>query len=226
MSDAVFATKWHFLFARVLIGVDRTTGVWSGSEPTPGQQMVAVWTSEDVATEALHVESWELRPIEVRDLVAKLPPGVGVIVDPERSTGMTASASYVGNLKSLLAPFPMGSQVRVGAWESSLPTAVRNSLVQVATTHRVQQLHAFVYTIDDSSPIGCLAFDPASGADPSTVAAALDTALRAAVDRDALPLLGVNIVALDDVPDEVRVEIGEAYLIHGRRRVRRLWRRP
>lgn len=225
MSDAVFATKWHFLFARVLIGVDRTTGVWSGSEPTPGQQLVAVWTSEDVATEALHVESWELRPIEVRDLVAMLPPGVGVVVDPERSTGMTASASYVANLKSLLVPFPMGSEVRLGAWES-MPDAVRHAVVQAAVTHRVQQLHAFIYAIDDSPPLGCLAYDPAAGSDPAAVGAALEAALAAATDRESLALAGVRVVALDDVPDEVRVETGEAYLIHGHRRVRRLWRRP
>lgn len=222
-SDAVFATKWDFLFSRVLIGVDRTTGVWSGSEPTAGQQMVCVWTTEDIATEALHVESWELRTIAVRDLLTLLPPGVGVIVDPERSTGLTASASYIANLKQLLVPFPAGTQVRLGPWDD-LPDGVREVLAQAATKHDVHELRAFTYTIDDSPAIGCLAIEAAPGADVSAVVTALDSALSAAADPASLGLPVVNVVTLDDLPDEVRAAIGRDHVIGRPRRARR-WRR-
>lgn len=223
MTDPVFATKWDFLFARVLIGVDRTTGVFSGSEPAPGQQMVAVWTSEDIATEALHVESWELKQIKVRDLLRLLPAGIGVVVDPETTSGMTATSSYVAQLKRYLVPFPPDSQVRLGDWDA-MPQGLRHALVQAATRHEVQELRAFTYTVDDSPSLGCLAYVPAPGSEASAVTAALDAALASAASPVALGLPAVNVVALDEVPQEVRAALGDAHVIHRGRRSTR-WRR-
>jgi hypothetical protein len=218
---SVFATKWDFLFASVLIGVDRSTGVFSGSEPVPGQQMVCVWTSEQIATEALHVESWELRPITVRDLLAVLPRGIGVVVDPERATGMTASAAYVAQLKKYLAAFPAGSQVRVHEWD--LDEAVRNVLLAAADDARVREVHAFAYTVDDSPALGCLAYVAEDG-ETAAVGTAFETALDASTDPEALGVATVTIVDLAGVPDELRSVLGDSGLLHRRRRPSR-WRR-
>jgi hypothetical protein len=218
VTDAVFATKWDFLFAQVLIGVDRTTGVFSGSEPVPGQQMVAVWTSSAIAEDALHVEAWELRPIAVRELLRLLPPSIGVVVDPERPSGMTATAAYVANLKRYLPAFPAGSEVRLAPWES-MPDGVRAALVQ-AVDGRVQELRAFTYSVDDSPLLGCLAHVALPGVDPADVTAATEAALSAATDAQALGLPRVEVVALDDVPDEVRSALGEGHVLHRRRRRR------
>jgi hypothetical protein len=219
----VFATKWDFLYSTVLIGVDRTTGVFSGSEPAPGQQMVAVWTSTEIAEQALHVESWELRRIEIRDLLRVLPDGIGVAVDPEHASGMTASASYVAQLKRYVEAFPAGSQVRLDDW-SAMPAGVREALVQAASTHDVSELFAFTYAVDDSPMLGCLAFATVPGADDSSVADALEAALVAAADQEALGLAAVNVLGLDDVPQEVGAVLGDAQVIHRRRRPGR-WRR-
>lgn len=222
MTEPVFPTKWDFLFATVLIGIDRTTGVFSGSEPAPGQQLVAVWTGAEIAEQALHVESWELRPILVRDLLALLPAGIGVQVDPERTSGMTASAAYVAGLKPFAMAFPAGAAVRVTTWDE-IPVSALAAVLQTAGERGVRALHAFMYTVDDSPPIGCLAWQAEAPTDPSAVGRALETALLTAADLEALAVVTVRVVPLTDVPSEVRSAVGEHDLL-GRRR-RRFWRR-
>jgi hypothetical protein len=223
MSGPVFATKWDFLFGRVLIGVDRTTGVFSGSEPAPGQQMVAVWTSAEVAEQALHVESWELRPILLRDLLTLLPAGVGVQVDPERPSGMTASAAYVAGLKPFAVAFPVGAALRVTTWDE-IPEGAVAAVVQAGDQHGVRELHAFMYTVDDSPPIGCLAWVAEPSA--SDVDRSLETALLTAADPASLGVVTVRVLGLPAVPDEVRAALADRYLLRGTRRRRAaFWRR-
>lgn len=217
-----FATKWDFLFASVLIGVDRTTGVFSGTEVAAGQQMVAVWTSAEVAEQALHVESWELRPILVRDLLTLLPDGIGVQVDPETTTGMTASPAYVAGLKPFTAAFPVGVAVRVTTWDE-IPAGAVGAVVQSAENAGVTALPAFMYTVDDSPPIGCLAWDAADDVDRSVVSRSLESALLTAASPAALGVATVRVLPLAEVPQEVRSAVAGNDLV-GRRR-RRLWRR-
>lgn len=212
----MFATKWELLFAQVLIGVDRSTGVWSGSEPTPGQQMVCVWTSEEIATQALHVESWELRLIEVRELLALLPAGIGIIVDPETPTGMTASASYVANLKTLLEPFPPEAAVRITSWDE-LPA---KDIAAAASRHEsVQQLHALIHTIDDSPELGALVYSLVPGADATEVVADLEATLdQLAPDVTALGVAAARILALSQLPDEIQSALPPGYIVYRRKR--------
>lgn len=215
--SSIFATKWDFLFASVLIGVDRTTGVFSGSEPAPGQQMVAVWTSADIAEQALHVESWELRPILVRDLLPLLPSGVGVQVDPERTSGMTASAAYVAGLKPFTAPFPVDAALRVTTWDEIADGAVA-AVVQAADERGVRELHALMYTVDDSPPIGCLAWVSDATPDSSAVDRSLETALLTAAGPVDLGVVTVRVLQLADVPQEIRAAIGDRHILRQRRR--------
>lgn len=226
MAGPVFATRWDFLLGTVVIGVDRSTGVFSGSEPTPGQQMVCVWSSDDVAAEALHVESWELRQIRVRDLVGLLPEGIGVVVDPERTSGMTASASYVANLRRYVKPFPAGSEVRLDDWDD-LPAGVRDVLVTtVSDGDRVSEVFAFRYSVDDSPWLGCVAHagGPGAGAGAQEVTAALEVALESSVAGGVAGVSSVEVLAADDLPDAVRAALGERQLVHRRPR-ERFWRR-
>lgn len=219
---AVFATRWDFLFAQVLIGVDRSTGVFSGNEPVPGQQMVCVWTSRELATDSLHVESWDLQTIAVRELLTVIPSGIGVVVDPERSTGMTASASYIAQLKPYVTAFPVGSEVRLGAWD--LPETVRESVVRAATqAHPTAELRAFAYTVDDSPLLGCVAHDVAAGADATAVASSIDAALASADEASPLGVATVNVLRMDELPEQVRASLGDSHVIARRRS--RPWRR-
>jgi hypothetical protein len=224
MSGQVFATKWDFLFASVLIGVDRTTGVFSGFEPAPGQQMVAVWTSAEIAEQALHVESWELRPILVRDLLPLLPPGVGVQVDPERTSGMTASAAYVAGLKPFSEAFPVGAAVRVTTWDE-IPDGALAAVSQAADENGVRELHALMYTVDDSPPIGCLAWVGQATSDASAVGRALETALLTAAGPADLGVVTVRVLELSALPQEVRSAIGDRHVLRHRRRRSGFWRR-
>ncbi|MET0821221.1 MAG: hypothetical protein ABWY58_09665 [Aeromicrobium sp.] len=221
---SAFATTWDFLFASVLIGVDRTTGVFSGSEPSPGQQMVAVWTSAEVAEQALHVESWELRPILVRDLLPLLPAGVGVQVDPQQVSGMTASPAYVAGLLRFTEPFPADAAIRVTTWDE-IPEGALAAVAQAAGEQGVRELHAVMYTVDDSPPIGCLAWVADGSTDPSAVGRALETALLAAAAPQAMGVVTVRVVALASVPQQIRAAIGDRHVLRHRRRRTSFWRR-
>lgn len=201
MSGPVFATRWDFFFAHVVIGVDRATGVFSGSETVPGRQMVCVWSHMDLATEALHVESWDLRPIAVRELLRLIPSGIGVVVDPERPNGMTASASYVGQLKPYVAAFPAGSDIRLHAWD--LPATLHDSLGEV---------RSFGYTVDDSPMMGCVIH---SSAEPGSV----KSAVAAWAEPRDLGVAFVHVLESGDLPEEVRAGLAPA------RRRTRPWRR-
>ncbi len=224
MSGPVFATKWDFLFAWVLIGVDRSTGVWSGTQSAQGADMVCVWSSDQAATEALHVESWELKQITVRQLLGMLPPGVGVVVDPEHSTGITASPAYVANLKQYLEPFPVGSTLQLGTWDG-LQATTRSALADaVSAIAEVSELYGFSYVVDDSPLLGCLAYVAPAGSDADAVAGALERVLEGDGDPAGHGVSTVNIVGMGGVPDEVRSVLGDDHLVHRRRR-RGLWRR-
>lgn len=201
MSGPVFATRWDFLFAQVVIGVDRATGVFSGSETVPGRQMVCVWSHRDLATEALHVESWDLRPIAVRDLLRLVPGGIGVVVDPERPNGMTASASYVAQLKPYVQAFPAGSDIRLHAWD--LPARLHDALGDV---------RSFGYTVDDSPMVGCVVH---SSVDPGSV----ESAVTGWAEPRDLGVAFVHVMESADLPDEVRARLPTA------RRRSRPWRR-
>lgn len=219
-ASPAFATRWDLLLAWVLIGVDRASGVFSGSEPEPGRQAVCVWTSDAAITEALHVESWDVRQIKVRDLVAMLPAGIGLQVDPGLPSGLTLAAADVAGLRELVPPFPPGAAT-LHAWAGP-DAAVRDALV-AATAGRVRELHAFGYTVADSPVLGCLAHD-ASVDDADAVGAALEAALSATTDPRALGVPTVSIVRLDDVPPSVRHALGREHVLL-RERPRRRWRR-
>ncbi|MET1036671.1 MAG: hypothetical protein ABW075_00265, partial [Aeromicrobium sp.] len=161
--------------------------------------------------------------ITVRELLRLLPDGIGVAVDPERASGMTATASYVAQLKRYVAAFPPGSEVRLADW-AALPDGVREALSQTAAQLELIELRAFTYAVDDSPLLGCLAYVGAPGAETAGVVDALGAALSAATDLVALGLPTVNILSLAEVPDEVRAALGDAQVIHRRQRSRR-WRR-
>lgn len=201
MSGPVFATRWDFLLAHVVVGVDRSTGVFSGTETVPGQQMVCVWSQMDLATEALHVESWDLRPITMRELLTIFPRGVGVVVDPERPTGMTASSAYVAQVAPYVAPFPAGSEVRLAAWD--LPEALRGA---------VGDARAFGYTVDDSPLLGCVV-------PTSSTTASVEATLSGWGSASDLGVAMVHVLAPSDVPEEVRAALPPARRRPGR------WRR-
>ncbi|AWB92865.1 hypothetical protein [Aeromicrobium chenweiae] len=214
----VFATRWDFLFAQVLIGVDRSTGVFSGSEPVPGRQLVCVWTSKARADDALHSESWDVRKISVRRLLAMLPAGIGVQVDPGDPSGMTASADYTAQVKRYLEPFPAGTTLRRTAWDG-LDASVCNALATAGAGH-VRTLYAFGYTVDDSPTLGCLAYV----AEDDTAGEVLEAALDASTSLAALGVPTVHLVALADVPEVLRAELDDADVVRPARRPT-FWRR-
>lgn len=184
--------------------------------------MVCVWSSESIATEALHIESWELKPISVRELLALVPAGVGVVVDPERPNGMTASSSQVAQLKRLIAPFPPDVALRVTSWDELVGPALDGIVEAAADNETVHEVRAFAYTIDESPVLGCLAYTfVGDAADDEALSAAFDLVGEKSAD---LGVRAANVLSWPDVPSEIRAALPDGFVIYRRKRPR-LWRR-
>lgn len=213
MSAPVFATKWQFVYAWVLIGVDRRSGSFCGGTSASGDDVVYVWTTDDGAAAALPEDVFAIQQITVRDLLALLPAGVSIVVDPGSESGMTVEADLVTDLKRYVHPFPAGAVLEFKAW-IDLPDHVRDAIVrEVSARPFIEQVRAFLYTVDDGPYLGCLAYTTQGGPDGQDSAiGAISRALP--TDLAELDVASVSIVGLADVPEDVREALPPETLIH------------
>lgn len=203
MSTPVFATKWQFVYAWVLIGVDRASGSFCGGRSDSGDDIVYVWTTDPGAAAALPEDVFAIQQITVRDLLALLPAGTSVVVDPGSESGMTVEADLVVDLKRYVHPFPGGAVLECKVWDD-LPATVRDAVVrEVAARPFIEEVRAFLYTIDDSPYLGCIAYSTSAGPEGQDSAiGAISGAMPA--DMTQLDVASVSVVGLVDVPDDVR----------------------
>jgi hypothetical protein len=213
VTAPVFATRWQFVFAWVLVGVDRRSGAFSGGRDDSGRDVVHVWTSDEAAASALPEDVFAIQQLTVRDLLSLLPPGTGVVVDPGSASGLAVDADMVADLKRYVHPFPGGTVLECTVWHD-LPDAVRDAVVQqVSSRPFIEEVRAFLYTIDDSPYLGCLAYSTSAGPEgQDTALGAIEAALPG--DLAALDVASVSVVSLVDVPDEVRRALPPETLIH------------
>lgn len=203
MSAPVFATKWEFLFAQVLIGVDRASGQFFGVDDGQGHPLVSVWTDQDLAVATLP-PSHDLRRTPAYAIVGMLPDGIGLSIDTGSPGAMLVEPAYAASLRPLAVPFPPGTQLAFKPWED-LPAATTEAIsAELAGREFVQGAWALLYTIDDSPYLGCLVVDGAGG--PEGVDAAFNGVQRA-LDESAslseLDVAGVKIVTREDLPPDV-----------------------
>jgi hypothetical protein len=216
MSAPVFATKWQFIYAWVLIGVNRTSGQFFGSQTRAGDSVVCVWTTDEGATAAVPGDIFDIQQIKVRDLLAMLPAGVGVVIDPGSDSGLTIEPDYVVDLKRFVHPFPGGARLEFKVW-LDLPDAVRDAIVrEVAARPFIEEVRAFLYTVDDGPYLGCIAYRTQGGHESQDSAiGAINRALPG--DLAELDVASVSIVGLVDVPDNVRRDLPPETLIFSAR---------
>jgi hypothetical protein len=201
MAEPVFPTKWHFLVAQVLIGVSEETGQILLREGQDGGPTLPMWTEQATAQAALPTR-YVLRHSAVAERVAELPAGISVTVDGGLEQGMFVPADYVQQLQPLTVPFPAGSTFR--HW-TELPTTTAAAIRQAMRGYAfVSRVWALLYTVEDSPYRGCLVYEADGGPEGSeSVVDALSAALDSTTDLESLQVLGVQIVALRDVPLEL-----------------------
>lgn len=201
MTEPVFSTKWHFLAAEVLIGVQEATGQILLQRGQDGEPTLPMWTTQTHAAQSLpagHV----LRHCPASERLAELPPGISITVDGGLDQGMFLPAGYVQELKPLAVPFPAGSTFR--HWVD-LPGATANAIQAAAARYDfLRRVWALLYTVQDSPYRGCLVYEADGGPEGSeSVVDALSAALDATADLGSLQVLGVQIIALSDVPEDL-----------------------
>jgi hypothetical protein len=205
VTEPVFPTKWHFLTAEVLIGVEEATGRILLQHGQDGGPTLPMWTGQDHAAQALPA-GHALRHCPASERLAELPPGISITVDGGLEQGMFLPAGYVQELKPLAVPFPAGSTFR--RWVD-LPEATAEAVRAAAARYGfLRRVWALLYTVQDSPYRGCLVYEADGGPEGSeSVVDALSAALDATTDLGALQVLGVQIIAFGDVPEDLVPEL-------------------
>ena len=210
-----FPTKWHFLWADVLIGFDAERQRLLSLQGEQGP-LLGMWTDEQAAADQLP-EGYRLMVTPVRPRLAELPDGVGVIVDPGTPSSTIIDPAYATELKALTAPFPAGAAVVAQAWE--LPEELEQGLRAVAADYAfLDRVWAIQHTVEDSPPIGALVYDTDVSSEAQESAA--DALLRVleTVDSPAeLGVLGAHVLSLRDLPENLREALLQQPPVHAAR---------
>jgi hypothetical protein len=213
VTAPVFASKWQFLGATVLFGVQaQSEQLLLGSEN--GDPVWICWTDQRLAEHQLP-SGYVLRQGPVREILPVLPPGAGVRIDPGLEQGMSFDGDYLAELVPLCVPFPAGSSVDVGGL--SVPRGIHRALAAVVDEGRfVERLWFLRFRVEDGPEQGLLAYAAPVGAGTGIEVheTALD-ALTGVLDSAArgseldVQLAGIQIIAVEDLPAAVRSWVEE-----------------
>lgn len=217
--SAPFPTKWDFLFATVLIGVNRADGSWTSYPDAQGQPTVAVFTTEEAALDVPE-DRFAKQAVQVTQLVGMVPPGLGFSVNPGSPGGvagesMHVDATMVASLKHLLPPLPAKAELDFRVWVDVAPSLYEALKSAMAATPQADGLWALSYTIEDSPYLGMVAYDARRGGD-GVVADAIVGALNAGPEPLELGVASVQVVAWSDLPRDVRKEFMSSARIYHR----------
>lgn len=200
-ASQVFPTKWHFLAATVLFGVDsRTDTLLLGAEH--GEAIWVCWTDHALAEHQIP-DGYVLRQGPARQFLPLLPEGTGVRVDPGRERGVAFGGDMLAELVSLCPPFPAGHSADVGPL--AVPTDLKTAFESILSANSfISAIWFFKFRIESGPAQGCAAYQVASvSADVDetsrdAMTAALDAAL-AGTELDEAPA-GVHVMASGDLP--------------------------
>lgn len=217
MSAPVFPTKWHFLNATVLIGVDDRDGRILVQSDGAGGVVLPMWTDADVATGALP-PGYSLRHTPVRDRIAELPDGVSVHLHgtPEQDS-LEIPPDYAASLKEVAVPFPAGT--RFGPW-AELPQDVSAALADAARGYSfVDAVWAFTYWVENGPVQGLVVYATSGGVEAQeSIVDALGGVLDRHPDGAMRGVEGVFIVSRNDLPVEAQSALPEQRAVWTRTR--------
>ncbi|GAA1936033.1 SseB family protein [Nocardioides marmoribigeumensis] len=194
MSAPVFPDPWDFLTAWVLVVADGSGRLQLLQDPDGGTTL-PVRTDLEEAQRRLP-PGHRLLQAPVGELLAGLPEGVSVSVDPGSESGMHVPADLVVGLRRLLAPVPDGSSV--GPW-TDLPADVSRRLA--GSTAQGVQVWALAVDVPDGPRLGLLVHDVAH--DDQEARGAAEGALLGALEGrepSDLGVAGVRVAGLDQLP--------------------------
>lgn len=201
MTAPVFPDPWDFVTAWVLVVADGSGRLELLQDPEGGMTL-AVRTDLAEAQRRLP-EGKRLVQAPVGELLAGLPEGVSISVDPGAESGMHVPADLVVGLRRLLAPVPDGASL--ARWDD-LPADVSERLA--GASGGGVQVWAVAVEVPDGPRLGLLAHDAPS--DEPETRGAVETALLGALEgrepRD-LGVVGVRVAGLDQLPESAVAQL-------------------
>jgi hypothetical protein len=183
----------------VLIGVRATE---RGPEPlfteVSGEPCAVAYTHPEEIRRDLP-DGYRLYQIPVPLLLAQLPPGCGLVIDPRAVPPLYVAADERDVVLAASLPFPAGAFIRIKSGADEQPALLAAALPRIEVTS-VRRVYITRYRVADAREKVLVVYetDPVPGADDL----AADAFIAAAADtRLADPM---QVVALDDIPAAFR----------------------
>lgn len=183
----------------VLIGVRDTD---RGPEPlcteVSGEPCAVAYTDPEEIRRDLP-DGYRLYQIPVPLLLAELPPGSGLIIDPRAKSPLYVAADEREVVLAASVPFPAGAFIRIKSGADDQPALLAAALPRIEVTP-VRRVYLTRYRVADAREKLLVAYetDPVPGADDL----AADAFMTAAADTGLADPM--QIVALDDIPAAFR----------------------
>ncbi|MEW2522303.1 enhanced serine sensitivity protein SseB C-terminal domain-containing protein [Actinacidiphila alni] len=199
--QAVSALVFRIADSNVLIGVRSTE---RGPEPlftdVGGEPCAVAYTDPEEIRRDLP-EDYRLFQITVPELLMRLPVQCGLVIDPRAASPLYVAAAERDAVIAAGQPFPAGAPVRIKQGGDRQPALVAAALPRVAAVGGVRRVYLTRYQVADAREKVLVAYE--ADAEPAgTDAAAADAFMAAAAEVELADAM--QVVALDDIPEELR----------------------
>lgn len=193
--------------SNVLIGV-RTTD--RGPEPLytdVGGEVCAVAYTDPAEIRRDLPDDYRLFQITVPELLAQLPPVCGLVINPRAASPVFVAAAERDAVIGAGQPFPAGAPIRIKQGGDRQPGLLAAALPRIEAVRGVRRVYLTRYQVADAREKVLVAYDNDLDGDGGTGSggtdsAAADAFMAAAAEVELADAM--QIVALDDIPEELR----------------------
>jgi hypothetical protein len=197
----VSALVFRIADSNVLIGVRPTD---RGPEPLftdVGGEPCAVAYTDPAEIRRDLPDGYRLFQITVPELLMRLPVTCGLVIDPRAASPVYVAAGERDAVIAAGQPFPAGAPVRIKQGGDRQPALLAAALPRVEAAGGVRRVFLTRYQVADAREKVLVAYEV--DAEPAGTDAVAAEAFMAAAAQVELPD-AMQIVALDDIPEELR----------------------
>lgn len=198
---AVSPLVFRIADSNVLIGVRSTE---RGPEPlfteVGGEPCAVAYTDAEEIRRDLP-EGYRVFQITVPELLVRLPVLCGLVINPRAASPVYVAAEERDAVIAAGQPFPAGAPIRVKQGGDRQPALLAAALPRIEAVGGVRRAYLTRYQVADAREKILVAY-VADGVPEGTDAAAADAFMAAAAEVGLADAM--QIVALDDIPEELR----------------------
>lgn len=198
---AVSPLVFRIADSNVLIGVRSTE---RGPEPlfteVGGEPCAVAYTDAEEIRRDLP-EGYRVFQITVPELLVRLPVLCGLVINPRAASPVYVAAEERDAVIAAGQPFPAGAPIRIKQGGDRQPALLAAALPRIEAVGGVRRAYLTRYQVADAREKILVAY-VADGVPEGTDAAAADAFMAAAAEVGLADAM--QIVALDDIPEELR----------------------